>query len=221
MPFKIVANFLERFKAMKKVDQTAPSGLLIPHSSVRFRSGSDSVIKVGGSVFLGFPLHDNAPFATFSQTILHLGDGASIEFQGSARIAPGVSLVIGRGAKLIIGDGVIIAHNTQILCNRRISIGCHTMISWNSLLIDDDLHDPTTSDGHQLRLPRKNLNIGDRVGLQANVIIPRGVSIGDDSVVSAGTVLRQDVPPASIVYSDAKLRVKRGMKSGINGHKSK
>lgn len=215
MLFRICLNFFERFKAMRKVHHTSSNSLLVPHSKTRFRVGNNSIIRVGGRVIIGFPLHDNAPFASLSETVLHLSDGAVIEFQGSARIAPGVSLVVGKGAELIIGDGVIIAHNTQILCNRKITIGKDSMVSWNSLLIDTDLHDPITGSGNSLRLTRRVLTIGERVGLQANVIIPRGLSIGDDSVISAGTVLRQDVPSASIAYSDSKLRIKKGLRSGL------
>jgi acetyltransferase-like isoleucine patch superfamily enzyme len=89
------------------------------------------------------------------------------------------------------------------------------MISWNSTLIDSDEHNPVLSSGRILKLQKRPLVVGERVGMQANVLIPRGVNIGNLSVISAGTVLREDVPPEVFVYTDQKLRKKEGLTSGI------
>jgi acetyltransferase-like isoleucine patch superfamily enzyme len=134
---------------------------------------------------------------------------------GNASIAQGVSILIGKNASMVVGANVTIAHNTQVLCNSHIEIGNGSTISWNVLLIDTDKHCPVSVRAGVMKLPERPLIIGERVGIQANVIIPRGVSIGNDSAVSAGTVLRENVEADCIVYSEQKLKVKRGVRSGL------
>jgi acetyltransferase-like isoleucine patch superfamily enzyme len=48
-----------------------------------------------------------------------------------------------------------------------------------------------------------------------NVVVPSGVTIGDNSVVAANTVLRRDVPPNSLVYQNPELIVRSGYTTGL------
>ncbi|HOB05085.1 MAG TPA: acyltransferase [Propionibacteriaceae bacterium] len=41
--------------------------------------------------------------------------------------------------------------------------------------------------------------IGDRVFVGANCVIQMGVTIGDESIISAGSVVTRDVPPRTVV----------------------
>jgi maltose O-acetyltransferase len=45
----------------------------------------------------------------------------------------------------------------------------------------------------------KAVTVGDRVWIGANVTVMPGVTIGDDAIISVGTVLMRDVPPNSVV----------------------
>jgi len=57
--------------------------------------------------------------------------------------------------------------------------------------------------------------IGDRVWVGANVTILKGVTIGDDAVIGAGSVVTKDIPSRAIaVGSPAKvLRMKSDIKN--------
>ena len=61
----------------------------------------------------------------------------------------------------------------------------------------------------------KPLVVGKNVGIQMNVIIPKGVTVGDYSIISAGTILRQDVQDNCLAYSNPELRMKHGYQSGL------
>ena len=58
-------------------------------------------------------------------------------------------------------------------------------------IIDADLH-PLDSETPERIEP---IRIGDRVWLGADTLVLRGVTIGDDSVVGAGSVVTRDLPP--------------------------
>lgn len=49
------------------------------------------------------------------------------------------------------------------------------------------------------------VTIGDGVWCGSNVVILKGVSIGSNSVVGAGTVVARDIPPNTLVYARQNL----------------
>ncbi len=215
MHLRWTPKWLRKLIFSLRIEKTSAHGWILFGNNFDVKSYKNSRVLVGGKVHLGIPLNDKTHFSSQERTCVYLGIGSTLESQGLAHIAPGVSIVVGAGAHLTLGDGVIIAHNTQSICNYRVSIGNRSMISWNSTLIDSDEHNPVFSSGKILKLQKRPLVIGERVGMQANVLIPRGVNIGDLSVISAGTVLREDVPPEVFVYTEQKLRKKEGLTSGI------
>lgn len=76
---------------------------------------------------------------------------------------------------IFIGDGVLIGHNAVLAT------------------IDHDL-DPASRRNHYAPI-----HIGDRVWIGANVVITKGVRIGEGAVVAAGAVVTRDVPPFTVV----------------------
>lgn len=95
---------------------------------------------------------------------------------------------IGRG-KIIIGDFVHIGPNVMI------STANHNILSKNF-----DLYPVTV----------QNVNIEDSVWIGANSIILAGVTIGEGSIIAAGSVVRHSVPNNSIVMGNpAKVVVKK------------
>ena len=84
-------------------------------------------------------------------------------------------------ADIIIGDYVMIAPNVVI------ATGTHP--------INPDLR----QENYQFNLPVK---IGNRVWIGAGSIILPGVTIGDDSVIGAGSVVTKDIPSGVVVYGN-------------------
>ena len=95
------------------------------------------------------------------------------------------------------------------------SIGSGTSISWNFSAIDWDSHHFYDCSGQKIERSINPLIIGDNVAIQPNVFIPKGLSIGDNAVIGSNTVLRSDVPPNCLAYSDHKLKVKDNVTSGF------
>ncbi len=79
-----------------------------------------------------------------------------------------------------------------------ISIGDHVMLApYVSILT----HDPTLAQHTgQTRLGR--VEIGNRVMVGVSAVILPGTSIGDDSVISAGALVRGEIPPRSLVMGN-------------------
>ena len=125
--------------------------------------------------------------------------GGRIEVGRGVRLAMGTKIVC--GGHLTLGPRVIVGPNTTIMCATQVSIGARTMISWNCSIFD--------SIGHRLWLENTGeteveapITIGNDVWIGPYSIIMRGVTIGDNCVIGAGSVVRRDVPPNSLVYGN-------------------
>lgn len=210
-----LSRFLARTSLIIRARLVGRTSRLCLAEDVAPRVSKTARVEVAGIFRLGFPLNREAPFSSRRQTALFMGDGAKLKVNGNVSIANGCSLIVGRNAEVVLNGPLSIAHDCIILCNIGIEFGANSAVSWGCTLIDSDLHDPISSSGRTLRRPRRRLTIGERVGIQAGVIIPAGLTIGNDAVVSAGTVLRQSIGPGCLVYSDHKLRIRKDTKSGL------
>jgi len=125
--------------------------------------------------------------------------GGRIDVGRGARLAMGSKIVC--GGHLSLGPRVIVGPNTVIMCATEIKIGARCMISWNCSIFD--------STGHHLWLENTGetpveepITIGNDVWIGPYSIIMKGVTIGDNCVIGAGSVVRRDVPPNSLVYGN-------------------
>lgn len=95
----------------------------------------------------------------------------------------------------------------------RISVGDDTIIGFNTTIL-----------AHEYLIEEYRLgdvNIGNRVMIGANTTILPGVTIGDDAIVSAMTLVHKDVPagamvggnPMQIIYTKDQRQVKLSEKS--------
>jgi acetyltransferase-like isoleucine patch superfamily enzyme len=57
----------------------------------------------------------------------------------------------------------------------------------------------------QVKVSRGPIRIGDRVALGSVVVVLDGVSIGAESIVGAGAVIREDIPPGMVVAPHQRL----------------
>ena len=98
---------------------------------------------------------------------------------------------------LRLGRNVIIGRHTYIghVCPWLITIGDHTVIGMKASIFS---HDNSTK--LQTGYSRGGLvNIGARVYVGAHAVILPGVTIRDDAIIGAGSVVSRDVPPGAVV----------------------
>jgi len=89
---------------------------------------------------------------------------------------------------VFINTGVVIA------AKKRIYIGNKTLIGDQTLILDSNWHG---IDGNNVESGA--VEIGDHVWIGERVIILKGVTIGDDSIIGAGSVVTKDVSKNVIV----------------------
>ena len=114
------------------------------------------------------------------------------------------------GAVMEVGADFAMSGGT-LCAAERISIGEGVSVGANSTIIDTDFH-PLTPGERRLD-PQKGrtapIRIEADVFIGMNCVILKGVTVGRGSVVGAGAVVVQDVPPATIVAGNPAKVIRR------------
>lgn len=109
--------------------------------------------------------------------------------------------------KLILHDGVFINNSCSFNCMERIEIGNGTMMGEGVRFYDHD-HVYTTEKIEKWQWSTAPIRVGRDCWIGSNVTILKGVTIGDNTIIGAGCLIRNDVPANSVVYNDGNLVVK-------------
>ncbi len=147
----------------------------------------------------------------------------AVELGAHVSCYAGVSFALGANGTCKIGDFTLL-NGALLMADERIEIGRHCLVSWNVGIADSDFH---PLDAAQRRIdtmalapfykdrpPRPPLRtepvvIEDNVWIGMNAIILKGVTVGENSVVAAGSVVSKSVPANVVVAGNPALVVKQ------------
>lgn len=132
---------------------------------------------------------------------LHMMRNASLTVhgQGRATISRGARLLVMKDARLEIGGETTIHYNAAITCFRHISIAQACAISWNTNIVDGNLHELVVDGVPRPRARPVTLGRYAWIGCGATIL---GASIGAGAVVGAGSVVVSDVPERVVVVGN-------------------
>lgn len=209
-----LTRLLARLRAFQRIELTGANAGVQFSSRVEFRTEPSSKIKVSsGTLTVGYPLEDGKTFATADRTVITLGVNSTLRVEGDVIIAPGATIRIENGAEVTFSGRNVFAHNLTIICKKKICFAEGAEVSWNVTFIDDDGHTMENASGRAIRAFYKPMLIGANVGIQMNTLFPRGVTIGENSIIASGTTVRKDVPANCLAMSDANLKIKAGIRT--------
>jgi maltose O-acetyltransferase len=100
-------------------------------------------------------------------------------------------------AVLRIGFSVGLSDRTKINVTESVIIGDHCSIGWDVDIADSAWHQVLIPDQEPSPLSQP-IVIENNVWLGAHVIVLKGVTIGANSVISAGAVVATNIPPYSL-----------------------
>jgi acetyltransferase-like isoleucine patch superfamily enzyme len=136
-------------------------------------------------------------FASQQNPALTLGKFSSVY--------PPTMFDLGPTARVAIGAYTML-NGPRIICDELIEIGDHCLIAWNVILMDN------------YRAPRDStprpIRIGHNVWIGFDSIILPGVTIGQNSIIGARSVVRDNVPPNSTAAGNP-ARIIRSSQSSV------
>lgn len=105
-----------------------------------------------------------------------------------------------------------------IWCHKKVTIGNNVKLGANVIIIDTDAHnldylkrrDSNTDFGNE-----KEVKIGDDVLIGMNCIVLKGVSIGDRSVIGAGSVVTTSIPSDCIAAGNPAKIIRKNESSMV------
>lgn len=109
-------------------------------------------------------------------------------------------ITIDKDAKLVLGKNVGLS-NSIIYCSKQIEIGDDTLIGGDCKIIDMDFHPINPLERvnkNYSNVKKKPIKIGDNVFVGMNTIVLKGSRIGDNSIISAGSIVSNDIPENEI-----------------------
>ena len=153
---------------------------------------------------------------------------AGIVAIGSDSLLSGTFVVETSAGRMRVGDRSFIGGGLFV-CTDEISIGSDVMFSWGCTVIDTDAH--SLSWEHRkndvrdwkrgvdegaigkykdwTHVKSKKIVVKDKAWIGFNVIILKGVTIGEGAVVAAGSVVTKDVPDYAVVAGNPAVVVKK------------
>lgn len=130
------------------------------------------------------------------------------------------------GSCVVIGERTFIGNSTIVTADR-VEIGSDVLISWGCTIVDHDSHciewDGRKDDVRAYLLGKKDWTnvavkpvvIRDKVWVGFNVIVLKGITIGEGAVVAAGSVVTRDVSAFTVVGGNP-ARLIRQLRGGLN-----
>jgi acetyltransferase-like isoleucine patch superfamily enzyme len=107
-----------------------------------------------------------------------------------------LELVALSGGHLEVGDRVLINYGSSLVASNHIKIGNQVLIGTHVMVMDCDFHSVEDKTWDTTGEP---VILEERVWLGNRSIVLKGVTVGHDSVVAAGSVVTRDVPPRTVV----------------------
>lgn len=176
---------------------------IIPYKHCAIEIASDAKIYIaGGDIEVGCDRINGSK----AETRVRLRNKSVWSSQGGCRLSYG-------GTIEVLENGILnnkfftMNSNSVLVSAKNITIGQDVMIARNVVIYDSDFHSVLDQDGN-VSNESKPVVLGDHVWLGTNVMVLKGSIIGNGSIISANTLVRESVS-ANMVYSLNNNYIKR------------
>ena len=157
--------------------------------------GSLSEIKRGIGLRFDVPVRVGSGLGS-----LEIGDSVGFGWPAAPMLGDGTILIEPRSSDSVIeiGSGTIFSNNVSIVSMGGVKIGERCLIGDQTLIFDCDFHELAPAKRMDGVGPIEPVTIGNNVWFGSRTQILRGVSIGDNSVIGAGSVVVHNIPANSV-----------------------
>ena len=160
-------------------------------------------------IFLKIIYHVQAIVWMWFLKLFYIFGGARFIVGKHVTFRKGFSMMIGKNGEVNIGNNVFFNNYCSLNAIERIIIGDGTIFGENVKVYDHNhcYQDPNVPIKEQ-GFTSAPVNIGKHCWIASNVVILKGVTIGDNCVIGAGCVIYKDVPEESVMINKQELVIK-------------
>ena len=137
--------------------------------------------------------------------------GSKLILDNNFRARNNVSFRIYNKGIVKIGKNCFLNDGCSINCQKSIKIGNDVIFGQNVLIFDHD-HDYKNN---MKNFIKDEIKIGNNVWIGANCIILKGVTIGDNAIIAAGTIVKRNVQSNNLIYDYREMKEKNYDKNKI------
>lgn len=131
------------------------------------------------------------------------GNNVVISYRGVKKIGE---------AKIVCSDNVNINAECMFIAYKNVTIGKNSTLAYRVIITTSANPNAPYNELSKIYPPvHKEVNIGDNVWIGAGAIILPGISIGNGSVVAAGSVVTNDIPD-NVMVAGAPAQIKKHLK---------
>lgn len=143
---------------------------------------------------------------------LHIGANVTLGYRDAPLLGDGHILLSPRAADSIISIGAetILSNNVAVVAMESITIGRACLIGDQTQIFDCDFHEIDPERRHQGHGITQPVVIEDNVWLGSRVLVLKGVTIGKNSVIAAGSVVTRSIE-ANVVAAGVPARPLRSI----------
>lgn len=165
-----------------------------------WRCANFSIRNLDGRVRKMGRLRLNVPLICDGSGQVTLGSDISIGYRLASMIGDGTVRLQARGvdARISVGSATQFSNNVQVFAEQSVVIGSRCLIGDAVLILDSDFHDLSAEGRHSRPAETSPVVLEDNVFIGSRVIILKGVTIGKNSVIGAGSVVVCSIPPGVI-----------------------
>jgi len=161
------------------------------------------------TTFIGCPIISKYPKSSIS-----FGANVSIISNGLYTALginhPSVFRTLSENGKIEIGQGTGISGGT-FCAFQSISVGENCLIGADVIIVDTDFHNVDINSRHDSKLNHIDslpVKLGDNVFIGTKSIILKGVTIGENSVIGAGSIVTSSIPSNVIAAGNPCKKIK-------------
>lgn len=182
-----------RYNYLTKQIVRRKGAYIIPFKGATLEIAKNACIELNGTIHFGI----NKLRGSRAETYIRLGENSKWVCGEDALLFFNTFIDVHEDALL---ETKFFSANSgsTIVVGKHISLGHDVMMGRNIIVYDSDFHSVPGEDGNPVNFS-KDVIIEDHVWLTNNVTVLKGVTIGKDSLISAMTLIRKDVAPASLV----------------------
>lgn len=140
------------------------------------------------------------PLRCDGKGFVELGAGTMLGWPGAYRFGDGCIMLQARtpNATVRVGKNCRFSNNISMIATESIEIGDGCLIGDLVSIMDSDFHGIAPAQRHSGSFKTAPVKLGNNVWLGSRVLVLKGVTIGETSVVAAGSIVTSSLPPNCI-----------------------